>query len=76
MQGTKAKIKRINFALLNREVIKPEYCILCGGCESVCPMNVILIEQMQPKLVGGCISCGSCVDICLRINQRLEQPAV
>ena len=76
MQGTKAKIKRTNFALLNREVIKPEYCILCGGCESVCPVNVILIEQMRPKLVGGCISCGSCVDICLRINQRLEQPAV
>ncbi|OLS33303.1 MAG: Coenzyme F420 hydrogenase subunit beta [Candidatus Heimdallarchaeota archaeon AB_125] len=68
------KKRRANFAMLNREVIKPGYCVSCGGCEAVCPVYVISIEQLIPKLVGGCISCGACVDICLRYKQRKEQP--
>jgi len=68
------KKRRANFALLNREVIKPGYCVSCGGCEAVCPVYVISIEQLIPKLVGGCISCGACVDVCLRYKQRKEQP--
>lgn len=60
--------------MLNREVIKPGYCVSCGGCEAVCPVYVISIEQLIPKLVGGCISCGACVDVCLRYKQRKEQP--
>lgn len=68
------KKRRPNFAMLNREVIKPGYCVSCGGCEAVCPVYVISIEQLIPKLVGGCISCGACVDVCLRYKQRKEQP--
>jgi len=68
------KKRRANFALLNRVVIKPGYCVSCGGCEAVCPVFVISMEQLKPKLVGGCISCGACVDVCLRYKQRIEQP--
>ena len=74
MSETIVKRRRRNFALLNREVIKPGYCVSCGGCEAVCPVYVISMEQLVPKLVGGCISCGACVDICLRYKQRDEQP--
>ena len=74
MSETVIKRRRKNFALLNREVIKPGYCVSCGGCEAVCPIYVISMEQLIPKLVGGCISCGACVDICLRYKQREEQP--
>lgn len=74
MSETKTKKRKRNFAMLNREVIKPGYCVSCGGCEAVCPVYVISIEQLIPKLVGGCISCGACVDVCLRYKQRVEQP--
>jgi coenzyme F420-reducing hydrogenase beta subunit len=74
MSESSVKKRRRNFALLNREVIKPGYCVSCGGCEAVCPVYVISMEQLVPKLVGGCISCGACVDICLRYKQREEQP--
>ena len=76
MSDTATKTRRANFALLNREVIKPGYCTSCGGCEAVCPVYVISIEQFVPKLIGACISCGACVDVCLRYRQRLEQPVV
>lgn len=74
MSETIVKRRRRNFALLNREVIKPGYCVSCGGCEAVCPVYVISMEQLTPKLVGGCISCGACIDVCLRYKQRAEQP--
>ena len=76
MSDTAVKKRRANFALLNREVIKPGYCTSCGGCEAVCPVYVISIEQLVPKLIGGCISCGACVDVCLRYKQRATQPAI
>ncbi len=74
MSNTEPRKRKRNFAMLNREVIKPGYCVSCGGCEAVCPVYVISIEQLKPKLVGGCISCGACVDICLRFKQKVEQP--
>lgn len=76
MSDKPAKKRRANFAMLNREVIKPGYCTSCGGCEAVCPVFVISMEQLIPKLVGGCISCGACVDVCLRYRQRVEQREV
>jgi coenzyme F420 hydrogenase subunit beta len=66
--------RKRNFAMLNREVIKPGYCVSCGGCEAVCPVYAISMEQLFPKLVSGCINCGACIDICLRYKQRVEQP--
>lgn len=74
MSNTEPRKRKRNFAMLNREVIKPGYCVSCGGCEAVCPVYVISIEQLKPKLVGGCISCGACVDICLRFKQKVEHP--
>ncbi|MCK4972750.1 MAG: 4Fe-4S dicluster domain-containing protein, partial [Candidatus Heimdallarchaeota archaeon] len=66
--------KKRDFEMLNNEVIEPGYCVSCGGCEAVCPVYVISIEQLKPKLVGDCISCGACIDICLRFKQKVEQP--
>jgi coenzyme F420 hydrogenase subunit beta len=76
MSDTLVKKRKANFALLNREVIKPGYCTSCGGCEAVCPVFVISMEQLKPKLIGGCISCGACVDVCLKYKQRVEQPVI
>ncbi|MHA1259088.1 MAG: Coenzyme F420 hydrogenase/dehydrogenase, beta subunit C-terminal domain [Candidatus Heimdallarchaeaceae archaeon] len=52
MSSSEPRKRKRNFALLNREVIKPGYCTSCG-----------------------CISCGACVDACLRFRQLEEQPS-
>ena len=33
----------------NMLVISPEHCIDCGACESECPAEAILPEQMAPQ---------------------------
>lgn len=65
--------KKDDFDYLLNEVIEPGYCVSCGGCEAVCPIYVISIVDDKPELVGTCIPCSACVDICLRIKQREEQ---
>ena len=49
MSDTPVRKRKSNFALLNREVIKPGYCTSCGGCEAVCPIFVISMEQLKPN---------------------------
>ncbi|MHA1685109.1 MAG: Coenzyme F420 hydrogenase/dehydrogenase, beta subunit C-terminal domain [Candidatus Heimdallarchaeaceae archaeon] len=65
-----SKSRPYNFGTLYRNVIKPGYCAVCGGCEGVCPVNAIKIVHDTPKLISTCISCGACVDVCLRYQQR------
>ena len=48
------------FGNLVAEVIRKNTCVTCGGCEAVCPVNTIKIEDGTPKLVGLCISCQLC----------------
>ena len=48
------------FGNLVADVIRKNTCVTCGGCEAVCPVNTVKIEDGTPKLVGLCISCQLC----------------
>jgi coenzyme F420 hydrogenase subunit beta len=48
------------FGNLVAEVIRKNTCVTCGGCDAVCPVNTVKIEDGTPKLVGLCISCQLC----------------
>jgi electron transfer flavoprotein alpha subunit len=39
-------------------------CVGCGACTFVCPVSVLLVEDMKCHVHEGCISCGLCVDRC------------
>ena len=39
-------------------------CVGCGACTFVCPVGVLLVEDMKCRVREGCISCGLCVDQC------------
>jgi ferredoxin len=39
-------------------------CVGCGACTFVCPVGVLLVEDMKCRVHEGCISCGLCVDRC------------
>lgn len=44
--------------------IDPIRCVGCGACTFVCPVGVLLVEDMKCRVKEGCISCGLCVDRC------------
>lgn len=52
------------FGNLVAEVIRKNTCVTCGGCEAICPVNTVKIEEGTPKLVGLCISCQLCYRNC------------
>lgn len=52
------------FSWLQSEVIDVSLCTRCGGCASVCPVNVISMTKNGPELVGECIDCGRCLKVC------------
>ncbi|MCX7911444.1 MAG: 4Fe-4S binding protein [Dehalococcoidales bacterium] len=39
-------------------------CVGCGACVLVCPVGVLIIEDMKCRVLEGCISCGLCVSRC------------
>lgn len=75
----------MSLTLQLREVIgkqKPEYCVQCGKCTSVCPVSrfmdfnprkiVAMIdlnmvdELLESKTIWTCTDCLSCVELCPR----------
>ncbi|MFQ5980016.1 MAG: Coenzyme F420 hydrogenase/dehydrogenase, beta subunit C-terminal domain [Candidatus Heimdallarchaeota archaeon] len=64
---------------LFREIIEPGYCYACGGCSSICPVEVIEFLEEHPKftgewpaLVGECIDCGACLQACPSYWDRIH----
>lgn len=55
-----------SFGDLEKDVIEPGLCTLCGTCVGVCPTKGIAInfEQEEPELIGNCSTCGLCYEIC------------
>ena len=63
--------KRVSFGKLNKDVIKPGICTLCGACAASC--ESITIENKRPKIVGPCTSCGVCYNQCPRTITTEEE---
>lgn len=53
------------YSALESDVIFNDLCCGCGACETVCPEDVIEVNEF-PKLVGKCSNCGYCVIQCPR----------
>jgi coenzyme F420 hydrogenase subunit beta len=62
------KNKSIAFNDLERMMIEPGFCTLCGACEAACPVHAIKIEHDKPERLHDCSehldSCPICYDIC------------
>jgi coenzyme F420 hydrogenase subunit beta len=62
------KNKLIAYNELERMIIKPGFCTLCGACEAACPVHAIKVEHDKPHRLHDCSehldSCPICYDIC------------
>ncbi len=60
--------KLIAFNDLERMIIEPGFCTLCGACEAACPVHVLRVEHCKPHRLHDCSehldSCPICYDIC------------
>ncbi|MFI0977553.1 Coenzyme F420 hydrogenase/dehydrogenase, beta subunit C-terminal domain [Streptomyces sp. NPDC021093] len=60
----------MSFQQLERDVLEPELCTVCGVCELACPAGVIGFEGLDPVLTvaswtaADCGECTDCVDVC------------
>jgi coenzyme F420 hydrogenase subunit beta len=58
-----------SFETLRLDVIDPQLCTSCGGCQLACPEDVITFAGLTPQLrspsdANRCGSCTACVDVC------------
>ena len=65
--------EKISFTNLKTEIVDNSFCVGCGTCEAVCPVNVIKLENLEPILVGKCIECGICYGNCPRTDFNKEE---
>jgi len=65
---SKKENKLIAFNDLERMIIEPGFCTLCGACEAACPVHAIEVEHDKPHRILDCSehldSCPICYDIC------------
>jgi coenzyme F420 hydrogenase subunit beta len=59
-----AKPRKKVFGSLVAEVIKPGLCTCCGACVAACPVDALVMEGEQPKIVGQCANCEVCYHSC------------
>lgn len=54
-----AKMKRKAF-------VDKDYCVACGTCVKVCPIQIIKIEQgvFADINYDKCVGCGKCANVC------------
>ncbi|MDH5482069.1 MAG: Coenzyme F420 hydrogenase/dehydrogenase, beta subunit C-terminal domain [Candidatus Bathyarchaeota archaeon] len=69
------KSKLIAFDDLERFIIKPGFCTMCGACEAACPVHAIKVEDEKPVRLHDCSehldSCPICYDICPHTDELL-----
>jgi coenzyme F420 hydrogenase subunit beta len=60
--------KLIAFNDLERMIIQPGFCTVCGACEAACPIHAIKVEYEKPQRILDCSkyidTCPICYDIC------------
>jgi len=39
-------------------------CLYCGGCAGVCPVDAILLDEIQIIIDDKCIGCELCIKFC------------
>lgn len=64
---------KISFNNLIEDVVEAGFCVGCGTCEAICPVNVIKLEDYKPTLIGKCIECGICYSNCPRTDFDLSE---
>lgn len=49
-----------------KAIVDKEYCVACGGCVKVCPLQIITIEQGVFANINfeKCVGCGKCAKTC------------
>lgn len=49
-----------------KAIIDKEYCVACGSCVKVCPLQIIHIEQGVFAEIDydKCVGCGKCAKAC------------
>jgi coenzyme F420 hydrogenase subunit beta len=69
--------KLIAFKDLERLIIEPEFCTLCGACEAACPTHTIKVTENKPTRLYDCSehldSCPICYDICPHTDALLYE---
>jgi len=51
---------------LKKQLIKYQFCIYCGGCETKCAFHAITVDAKDQKyIINGdrCVGCGKCINI-------------
>lgn len=64
------------FGDLEKEVVKPGYCVGCGACVAACPIQCLEYKEEIPVLTGACINCGICYGQCPQVvdPKTLQEP--
>ena len=69
--------KLIAFNDLERMIIQPGFCTVCGACEAACPVHAIKVEHEKPQRLHDCSehidSCPICYDICPHTDALLYE---
>ncbi len=62
------KNKLIAYNSLERRIIEPGFCTLCGACEAACPTHAITMENTRARRIVDCSEhldlCPICYEIC------------
>ncbi|MFH8347481.1 Coenzyme F420 hydrogenase/dehydrogenase, beta subunit C-terminal domain [Streptomyces sp. NPDC018045] len=60
----------MTFQQLEKDVLAPQLCTVCGACELACPAGVIGFDELDPVLTvaswtaADCGECTDCLDVC------------